>query len=504
MRLSLKTVTLSEGWFNRLVIGAIALGFFALLTVGMAAFQAVRDNQFHAQWVNHTFQVERALASFDALIERAETGRRGYLLSGEANTGRTFDDASAQLGGSLARLRALTKDNLRQQANVATLAALTRRDLALMNDSVRLVRSGHREQAARAFQDTVTLQLMRSIRDQLAAMRDEETRLLQIRDRAQADTLHAFYVTITAAGIILILVGAGSIWVILRYTRDLTSSRDELRLLNTDLEGAVRERTTDLQRANEEIQRFAYIVSHDLRSPLVNVMGFTAELESATKRLATMMDRVEEEAPGLVDKEARLAAREDLPEAIGFIRTSTQKMDRLINAILRLSREGRRPITPERLDMAAVVQGIADTHRHRLDEKGIDFSVPGKLPDIVSDRLAIEQILGNIVENAIKYMPRDRHGGRIELRGRTEGQRAIYEIADNGRGVDPKDHERIFDLFRRSGAQDQPGEGIGLAHTRALAYRLGGTISVESHLGRGATFRINLPVAFVAEQGATT
>jgi signal transduction histidine kinase len=123
------------------------------------------------------------------------------------------------------------------------------------------------------------------------------------------------------------------------------------------------------------------------------------------------------------------------------------------------------------------------------------------LPEITCDRLAIEQIIGNLVENAIKYMPPGR-SGRIEIRGQTEGDRALFEVADNGRGIDPKDHERIFDLFRRSGVQDQPGEGIGLAHTRALAYRLGGTISVESELGRGATFRINLPVAFGAEQGA--
>ena len=501
--LSLKTVTLSEGWFNRLVVGAVALGFFALLVVGAAAFQAVRDNQFHAQWVNHTLQVERAIASFDALIERAETGRRGYLLSGAPNNLRTYDEAGQQLGTALERLRNLTRDNIRQQVNVARLTALTQRDLAVMDVSVRQVRTGHREQAIRTFQDAVPLQLMRQIRNQLSAMRAEEGRLLEIRDAAQAGTLRIFYIAIVAAGIILLLVGIGSIWVILRYTRDLTRSGNELRLLNTDLEGAVRERTTDLQRANDEIQRFAYIVSHDLRSPLVNVMGFTAELESATKRLGAMMDKVEEEAPGLVDKNAQLAAREDLPEAIGFIRTSTQKMDRLINAILRLSREGRRPITPEKLDMGAVIQSIADTHRHQLDDKEIDFSIVSHLPPVTSDRLAIEQIFGNIVENAIKYMVPGRKG-RIEIRGRAEGSRLLYEIADNGRGIDPKDHDRIFDLFRRSGTQDQPGEGIGLAHTRALAYRLGGTISVESELGRGATFRINLPVAFVAEQGAMT
>lgn len=503
MGLSLKNVTLSQGSFNRLVVGAIALGFFALLVAGVAAFQAVRDNQFHAQWVNHTFQVERAIANFDALIERAETGRRGYILSGQSDTRRTYDEASAQLGGALDHLRDLTKDNIRQQATLAKLTALTRQDVGLMETSVRQVRMGQRDEALRTFQAAAPLQLMRQIRDGLAAMRAEEGRLLDLRNAAQAATLRTFYVTIVAAAIILLLVGFGSMWVILRYTHDLTRSRDELRLLNTDLEGAVRERTTDLQRANDEIQRFAYIVSHDLRSPLVNVMGFTAELESAAKRLGSMMDRAEAEAPGLVDKDAQLAAREDLPEAIGFIRTSTQKMDRLINAILRLSREGRRPITPEKLDMNAVAQSIADTHRHQLDEREIDFSVIAPLPALISDRLAIEQIFGNIVENAIKYMLPGRKG-RVEIRGRVEGPRLVYEIADNGRGIDPKDHERIFDLFRRSGTQDQPGEGIGLAHTRALAYRLGGTISVESELGRGATFRINLPAAFVTEQGAST
>jgi signal transduction histidine kinase len=78
----------------------------------------------------------------------------------------------------------------------------------------------------------------------------------------------------------------------------------------------------------------------------------------------------------------------------------------------------------------------------------------------------------------------------------------IVEIADNGRGVDPKDHERIFDLFRRSGVQDQPGEGIGLAHVRALGHRLGATITVESALDQGATFRVSLPAILTLEAAA--
>ena len=126
------------------------------------------------------------------------------------------------------------------------------------------------------------------------------------------------------------------------------------------------------------------------------------------------------------------------------------------------------------------------------DARGATIDVEGALPDPVSDRLAVEQVFSNVVENALKYLKPGRPG-RIVVRGRTEGALRVYEVEDNGRGIDPKDHERVFELFRRAGAQDQPGEGIGLAHVRALVYRLGGTITVESELDRGATFRISLP-----------
>jgi len=484
---------------SRLAVGAITLGFLALLATGVTAYLSVRENQFYASRVNHSFKVQRALTDFIAEMNRAEIGRRGYLLTGVAAHAETYYKAREGLFPLLAHVRDLTRDNPRQQANVARLIALTRSDLPFMDQSIALVRSGRRDEGVRLFRDSVGRRAVTTLRAQTALMVDEEDRLLAIREAATARSIRLFYVTVAAAGAILLLLAAGSIWVIARYTRDLAASRDQLRLLNDDLEGAVRERTTDLQRANDEIQRFAYIVSHDLRSPLVNVMGFTSELEATAKTLGAMMDRAEQQAPDLVDAEAKRALREDMPEALNFIRTSTEKMDRLINAILRLSREGRRAVTLEKLDMDALIQSIADVHRHRIDANDIDLSIAPDLPDIVSDRLAVEQIFGNIVENAIKYMVPGRRG-RIEIRGRSEGRRAIFEIADNGRGIDPRDHHRIFDLFRRSGMQDQQGEGIGLAHVRAIAYRLGGMISVDSELARGATFRIDLPIEFSGEQ----
>ncbi|MBC8129555.1 MAG: hypothetical protein H7Y08_04450 [Rhizobiaceae bacterium] len=328
-------------------------------------------------------------------------------------------------------------------------------------------------------------------------MTSEEQRLLTERRAVQERSVAAAYVILGLSGVLLLLVAGATIWAVRRNVAEVKRSRDRLRGLNDTLELAVLSRTADLQRANDEIQRFAYIVSHDLRSPLVNVMGFTAELDAATKPLSDLVERAELEAPGIVTEEARLAVREDLPEAIGFIRSSTQKMDRLINAILRLSREGRRIITPERLNTAELLDGIAGSLQHRLGELGAEIRIEAPVPDIVSDRVAIEQIFSNLVENAVKYLKPGRPG-LVKVRGRGEGDRLLFEIEDNGRGIDPKDHERIFDLFRRSGTQDQPGEGIGLAHVRALAYRLGGTIRCRSSLDEGATFVLSLPKIYTS------
>jgi len=231
------------------------------------------------------------------------------------------------------------------------------------------------------------------------------------------------------------------------------------------------------------------------------VMGFTAELDAATHTVRELIERADRAAPDIVTEDARLAATEDLPEAIGFIRSSTQKMDALINAILKLSREGRRVLAPERIEMDALVGNIRDTIQHRLDDRDAAMVIDSPLPAIVSDRLAIDQVFSNLVDNAVKYL-KPGEPGRIEVRGHIENKRAIFEVADNGRGIDTRDHARVFDLFRRSGPQDQPGDGIGLAHVRALVQRLGGFITVSSELGKGATFRLSLPETFIQPQDA--
>jgi signal transduction histidine kinase len=199
----------------------------------------------------------------------------------------------------------------------------------------------------------------------------------------------------------------------------------------------------------------------------------------------------------LAAKDVQPVVDQDMPEAIGFIRASTTKMDKLINAILKLSREGRRQLRAERIDLKLLVEGTVASVQHQIEEKGIQVAVADRLPIITSDRLALEQIFGNLVDNAIKYLSPDRTG-EIRINAAEYPSAILVEVVDNGRGIAAADHERIFDLFRRSGSQNVAGEGIGLAHVRTLVRRLGGDITVESEVGRGSQFKIRLPRYLVA------
>jgi signal transduction histidine kinase len=369
--------------------------------------------------------------------------------------------------------------------------------LAELQTTIDDQKSGNRDRALAEVRGNRGRALMDEARGLFASM------LTRIEDRItaaltdQRDSIQELqWVTIGGALVILLVVG-GSVWAVLLYTSQLVAARHEVQELNVNLEERVRERTADLNRANEEIQRFAYIVTHDLRAPLVNIMGFTSELEGCLTAIQGYVKQSDAASQDLTDDpvagEARTAALEDLPEAIGFIRSSTRKMDGLINAILKLSREGRRVLKPERIQLDALLESAAANVHHQVAEAGGEVVIDSTVPPVVSDRLALEQIFGNLLDNAVKYRAPDRPL-HIRIRAREQlGQRIVVEVEDNGRGIAKQDHERVFDLFRRSGAQDKPGEGIGLAHVRTMVRNLGGDITLESELAQGTTMKLNLP-----------
>jgi len=247
----------------------------------------------------------------------------------------------------------------------------------------------------------------------------------------------------------------------------------------------------DLRVSNDEIRSFAYIVSHDLRAPLVNLKGFSGELRHALRELAPLFERgvsqlAESERRGMED-----IFRNEVPEALEFIESSVNRMDLLINAILKLSRLGRQELKPEPVDMAQLTNLILKSVAHQLEQRHTTVVI-GALPLVIADRTAMEQIMGNLLDNAVKYLVPDRPG-RIEIEAETTAGMATFHIRDNGRGIAADDLVKVFEIFRRAGRQDIPGEGMGLAYVKTLVRRQGGSIWCVSQHGEGTTFSFSIP-----------
>jgi PAS domain S-box-containing protein len=265
-------------------------------------------------------------------------------------------------------------------------------------------------------------------------------------------------------------------------SRDITERRKA--------EEQLKRYAAELERSNEEVKNFAYIVSHDLRVPLVNLKGYTSELRTALGVIGANFDAA---LPHLIDEKRSAVAtalHEDVPEALEFITNSVSRMDSFINAVLILARLGRQDLKPEPIDMNALLQTTVETMSHQLQERGIEVIV-GSLPHVVADRTSMEQIMGNILSNAVKYLDSSRPG-RIEVTAQANGAETTFRIRDNGRGIAAEDMGKVFAPFRRAGKQDTPGEGMGLAYVQTLLRRHGGRISCESELGKGTTFTFTI------------
>ncbi|WJR75158.1 CHASE3 domain-containing protein [Bradyrhizobium sp. NP1] len=486
----------------------LAAGFLVLVAISTASVILVNKSREDNALVVHTIEVENQTNTLLLEVRRAESAARGYLLTSAPEFLADHQGAVGAVMPALDKLGQLTADNPVQVASVAKMRAAVKLRLDQFAQEMDLVKRGDPASATALVREAAASDTTAAIRDVADAMHREEDRLFALRavnaDRSQR---LASMVTLAGSGLVVALAGI-SVLLVRRSTRARDEAEAKLRDANVNLEVTVDERTADLREANDEIQRFAYIVSHDLRSPLVNIMGFTSELEELRndifRRIASLR-RVASAAPAPdiasdaaepVLEGADKQLSDDFSEALGFIKSSIGKMDRLITAILNLTREGRRQFEPVRIDMCELIEAIVATLAHQATEANATIKI-GSLPDIVSDRLALEQIFSNLIDNAIKYLKPGGPGG-ITVRGRTKLGFAIFEVADNGRGIDPKDHQRIFDLFRRAGTQDKPGQGIGLAHVRALVRRLGGTMSVSSELNQGSTFTITLPIQWAA------
>jgi CHASE3 domain sensor protein len=409
LREFLKTSSLA-----RSVVLLLAGALILLLLVNVSTYVMInRTANYNAQ-VDATWQARRAARSVTLIVQGAETAQRGFLLTGQPGFVTSFEKNKAAVPGVLADVERRMADDEVALASVEALTRISRDKFIEMSGTMDLARQGRIGQAVSRVRTGQGQALTEQLNAEMTRLDAHIGQTLDDR-RGQVERSGLYTVLVNAIAGLLILVLAGIILMLVRrYLAEINAAREELDRVNAGLEETIKARTGALVRANEEVQRFAYIVSHDLRSPLVNVMGYTSELEQAGKTIERAIARAEIDRE--VDPEVVAAVREDMPEAVGFIRASTEKMDRLINAILKLSREGRRNLTPEALDMTAMAGRIADSIRHQTEEKGAEIVVE-PLPAFENDRLSIEQVFGNLIDNAVKYLDPARPG-HIVVSGR--------------------------------------------------------------------------------------
>jgi signal transduction histidine kinase len=290
--------------------------------------------------------------------------------------------------------------------------------------------------------------------------------------------------------------------------RDVTAERaaaEQIRRLNEDLERRVAERTAalaeanrDLAAKNQENETFVYSVSHDLRSPLVNLQGFSKELGLVAQDLrdllagAAVPAEVRRRGLGLVDQ--------DMAEAIRFIQTAVTRLSTIIDALLRLSRAGRVEYQPRRVDLNAVVGRVVTALHGTADQRGATVTA-GALPPAWGDPAALEQVFANLIGNALNYLDPARPG-RVEVGAVADAADGLpaYYVRDNGRGIPEAYRPKIFQAFQRLHPEAAPGEGMGLAIVRRVVERHRGRIWVESRVGEGSTFYVAFPPAPAAAE----
>jgi signal transduction histidine kinase len=284
--------------------------------------------------------------------------------------------------------------------------------------------------------------------------------------------------------------------------RELARAADE----SARYKAALERKAADLTRLNHELHQqaqenelFIYSVSHDLRSPLVNLQGFSKELTRSCDQLRRELTRSDAPAD-LRARTAELLDRE-LPESVHYIRSAVTRSAAIIDALLRLSRAGRVEYRLQAVDLDAIARNVLDAMRSTIVERGATVEVQ-PLGTVWGDPTAVEQIVANVVQNAVHYLDPARPG-RIEIGvtahadasggPSTSAATRTFYVRDNGLGIPAAQVDKVFVAFQRLHASHAAGEGIGLALVRRMVERHGGHIWVESVEGTGSTFYVTLP-----------
>ncbi len=404
-------------------------------------------------------------ASNDLLIGllNAETGQRGYLLTGNPAYLQPYDAALLTVPADQQRLGSLVSAVPGGGQYFAALKSLVAAKLAVIAETIKLERAGDHAGAVRIVDTDEGKRVMDDARGVTADLQRAATAAGASR-RSALGTQLTFFIVLAA------VLAAADVMAGLSLRRRLRRATKEIRSLNANLEQQVQQRTIHLERANKNLEAFAYSIAHDLRTPLRGISGFAEAL------VEDYGDRLDETGR----------------EYAGRVQAGCARMAALIDDLLHLAQVTRATMHLQDVDLSAEVTAICDQLRARDPGRQVKVTVQDGVR-VTADRALIRSALDNLLENAWKFTSR-RDRAAIEFATAPVGDAPICcYVRDNGAGFDPAYVGKLFQPFQRLHHAGQfPGTGIGLASVRRIIERHGGRTWADGTVDGGATIYFTL------------
>lgn len=451
------------------IIGSL-VPIAAFVIVGAVSYAAIANFVDDASWVTHTYTVIDKIDSLLVTMVDAETGQRGYLLTGNTTYLAPYHYAIGSIDRQIGDLRQLTSDNPVQQSNVEQLASLTKARLAQLENNVNLRETNNVTAIIRNIngidQGKTT---MDDIHKVITDMRNEENRLLVTRLEESQSAARNTELTIVLGTAVAVVITAISTVMVNKKLKD----RQKLEQANLDLQNESR-RLQELDVAKEE---FSSMVTHELKTPLTPIKGRSEML-------------LEPDVLGNLNDLQR--------ESVEIIYNNSIKLERLISDVLDAQKldMNRMKFNKDSINVKDFMAEFARDSSYLMKEKNIEFANNTTIDSYVQgDSGRLTQVLSNMVRNAVDFVPVE--NGRIEIGAVDKDNQVVFYVKDNGVGIPEGQHNNLFKKFFQvdtSFRRSHGGTGLGLVICKGIVEALGGKIWFESVVGKGTTFYFSLPL----------
>lgn len=429
----------------------LAACFVTLAVISATSIIIVARLQSNADLLAQALRVEISLANLRADMRSAESRARAYLISGDPVHRIEFRRVAEHVMPAYAHIRESTADNSAQQSALDQLSPLIAHRLDRLRRIVSLSAGGEKAEAIEMVRSETGNSLMDEISAVVTQMTREQRRQLELQATTVSQNIY-LSMSVNLAGIALIIALAGISVVTMRRMGAEALHESEAR-------------GRELQAAVEELDAFSYSVSHDLRTPLRAVDGFSRIL---LKHHAT-------------------ALTQEAHEYLQAVRDNTVQMGHLVDDLLAFARLNRKQVTKEEVKLSSIVNQVVAEVRRQTEWHDVKVTI-GDLPAVWGDASLLKQVFVNLIDNAFKYSCK-REDAAIDIGACEIGGESAVFVRDNGVGFDMQYTDKLFGVFQRlHRAEDFEGTGVGLAIVQRIVHRHGWRVWAEAAVDKGATF----------------